>query len=170
MPAAVDLYFNPSLTYSQQSLQPVASPPVLAYADPAPAAAPAPAASQPGYQLASATAAPAKRVEPQRAVAKLNNVFNDTQIASIKGRLKLTPSQERMWPEVEVALRALIYKKPVPGEKQTASTRTLDPASPEVSRLKSVAVPLVLSFDSEQRRELRTLAHLVGLDNLAMQF
>ena len=166
MPAAVDLYFNSNPTYAQ----PVVQPATLAYADPATA----PAASQPsGYQLASATAAPERRADPQRAAAARsnNNVFNDTQIASIKERLNLRPAQERMGPQVEEALRGLAYKKVATGEKKTAAlTRTLDPASPEVARLKTAAIPLVLSFDSEQKRELRTLAHLIGLGNMVAQF
>jgi hypothetical protein len=165
MPAAVDLYFNPNPTFAQ----PAAQPATLAYAEPTPA----PAASQPSnYQLASASAAPERRADPQRAAAaRSNNVFNDTQIASIKERLNLRPGQERMWPQVEEALRGLVYKKLTTGEKKSAAlTRTLDPASPEVARLKTVAVPLVMSFDSEQKRELRTLAHLIGLGNVVAQF
>jgi hypothetical protein len=39
-----------------------------------------------------------------------------------------------------------------------------------VARLKTAALPLVMSFDGEQKRELRTLAHLIGLGSLAAQF
>src|SRR5205823_4752025 len=79
----------------------------LAYADPAPVAAPA-AAHQPsgGYHLASASSAPERRAEPHRP-ANPRTVLNDAQIASIKERLHLTPSQERMWPAVAAALRGL---------------------------------------------------------------
>jgi hypothetical protein len=38
-------------------------------------------------------------------------VLNDAQSASIKGRLQLTPEQERMWPAVEAALRKISYTK-----------------------------------------------------------
>jgi len=166
-----DLYFNPNPAMqpssSTSSAGSTSAPSgVLAYADPA---TPAPAAAKPAYQLASASSMPEKRPEPHRPAASRSNfVFSDGQIASIKERLNLTPAQERMWPQVEVALRGLVFQKPAPGEKKGA--RTLDPSSPEVAKLKSVAVPLVLSFDSDQRRELRALAHVVGLDNLAMSF
>jgi hypothetical protein len=165
--SAVDLYFNPSPTSGPPSgSQPSTA---LAYAGPTPA--PASASSQPsGYQLASATSAPERRVDPQRAAASRNNVFNDTQIASIKERLNLRPAQERMWPQVEAALRGLSYRNSAAGEKKTAALRTLDPASPEVARLKTAALPLVISFDGEQKRELRTLAHLIGLGNMVAQF
>ena len=93
-------------------------------------------------------------------------MFNDAQIASIKERLNLTPSQERMWPAVEAALRDLTYKKAAAGAPKPA----LDPNSAEVERLKSTAIPLVMSFDYEQKRELRTLAHLIGLGSMVAQF
>jgi hypothetical protein len=128
-----------------------------------------------GYQLASVTAVPERRAEPPRAAANPRGaVFNDAQIASIKERLNLTPSQERMWPVVEAALRDLAYKKAAAGTSKTAQNTaarpTLDPNSAEVERLKSAAIPLVLSFDYEQKRELRTLANLIGLGSVAAQF
>ena len=38
-------------------------------------------------------------------------MLDDTQIASIKQRLRLTPDQERMWPAVEVALRNIAFAR-----------------------------------------------------------
>ena len=132
-----------------------------------------------GYQLASVTAVPERRAEPQRAASQRGAVLNEAQIASIKERLNLTPSQERMWPAVEAALRDLAYKKPVAGAQKpapgnaaqgNAARATLDPNGAEVARLKSAAIPLVMSFDYEQKRELRTLAHLIGLGSMVAQF
>ena len=37
-----------------------------------------------------------------------NVILNDAQIASLKQRLKLSPSQESYWPELEAALRAVV--------------------------------------------------------------
>jgi hypothetical protein len=150
---------------------------VMAYADPATESKPEskiekteskPESRRPstGYQLASVTPAPERRAaEPPRANPR-GAVFNDAQITSIKERLNLTPSQERMWPAVEAALRDLAYKKPAAGAQKS----TLDPNSAEVARLKSAAFPLVMSFDYEQKRELRTLAQLIGLGSVAAQF
>jgi hypothetical protein len=121
-------------------------------------------AASPTFQLASANSAP----ERHRATTPRGAVLNDAQIASIRERLNLTPNQQRMWPAVEAALRGLVYKKLASANQKAAPV--LDPASPEVSRLKSAAVPLVMSFNSEQRNELRTLAHLVGLGSLVAQF
>lgn len=128
---------------------------------------------------AAAQPAPAPKVAaaPHRPVndrAGAGYMLNDTQIASIKERLHLTPDQEQMWPAVEAALRNIAYARaqqargrgaPVSGETQAAA---IDPNA--VQGLKSAAVPLILSFNSEQKEEVRNLAHVMGLDQLATQF
>jgi hypothetical protein len=99
-------------------------------------------------------------------------VLNDAQIASIKGRLHLTPDQERMWPSVEAALRSIAYAKARDASRRDAAAvvASLDPDSAEVQDLKSAAVPLILSFNDEQKNEVRNLAHVMGLDRLASEF
>jgi len=101
-------------------------------------------------------------------------VLNDAQIASIKQRLHLTPDQEEMWPAVEAALRNLAYTRSREARGKAAATATqiaqADPNSAEVQDLKSAAIPLIMSFNSEQRDEVRNLAHVMGLDQLASQF
>jgi hypothetical protein len=101
-------------------------------------------------------------------------LLNDTQIASIKERLHLTTDQQRMWPAVEAALRNIAYAKAyyarhhgVPGSTETAA---LDSDSAEVQGLKSAAIPLLMSFNDEQKNEVRSLAHVMGLDQLASEF
>ena len=117
---------------------------------------------------AKASAAPARPPAASRA----GYILDDAQIASIKTRLHLTPDQERMWPAVEAALRNMAYKR----AQQTAArgaARNLPAAAvdPEaVEGLKSAAVPLIMSFSSEQKEEVRSLAHVMGLDQLASQF
>lgn len=108
---------------------------------------------------------PAVRPPPARSP----NVLNDAQIASIKERLNLSPDQEHMWPSVEAALRKLVYAK-VPGAPRTQASHTIDPNSTELQGLKSAAIPLVMSFDDGQKRELRTLVQVMGLEKLASQF
>ncbi len=101
-------------------------------------------------------------------------MLNDAQIASIKERLHLTPDQERMWPAVEAALRNIAYThaqeargaRRVPGT--AAQTAAVDPNA--VQGLKSAAVPLIMSFNAEQKDEVRNLVHVMGLDQLASQF
>jgi hypothetical protein len=100
-------------------------------------------------------------------------VLNDTQIASIKRRLHLSPDQEQMWPAVEAALRSIAYSKSRDGHHRggatSAEVASLDPYGPEVQGLKSAAFPLIMSFSDEQRSEVRTIAHVMGLDQLASQ-
>jgi hypothetical protein len=100
-------------------------------------------------------------------------MLNDAQIASIKTRLNLTPDQERMWPAVEAALRNIAYThtqdargRAIPGT--AAQTAAVDPNA--VQGLKSAAVPLIMSFNSEQKDEVRSIVHVMGLDQLASQF
>jgi hypothetical protein len=99
-------------------------------------------------------------------------MLNDAQIASIKSRLHLSPDQEQMWPAVEAALRSIAYSKSgrrKSGGATSAEVASLDPYGPEVQGLKSAAFPLIMSFSDEQRSEVRGIAHVMGLDQLASQ-
>jgi hypothetical protein len=129
---------------------------------------PAPAAKRPNV-IKPAAAAVHNRDD--RAAGLM---LNDAQIASIKTRLHLTPDQEQMWPAVEAALRNIAYtrsreahRRGAPANTQVASA---DADGVDVRELKSAAVPLIMSFNSEQKDEVRNLAHVMGLDQLATQF
>lgn len=138
------------------------------------------AASASGFRLASVDRAaepePAPVPLPKRmarpAPAKPPVLFNDAQLASIKARLKLSRDQEAYWPPVESALRAISWKIATqPGAhrgKQQAAM--IDPNSPEVGRLKSAAFPLIMSMRSDQKEEVRQLAHTMGLKQVASMF
>jgi hypothetical protein len=141
---------------------------------PAPTVAPKPVPSSVAAILPSAPPAKLAAAPPRHpANERPGYILNDAQIASIKARLHLTPDQEDMWPAVEVALRNMAYTHMPPGrgrgvaagETQTAA---VDPNA--VQGLKSAAVPLILSFNSEQKEEVRNLVHVMGLDQLASQF
>jgi len=97
-------------------------------------------------------------------------MLDDVQIASIKQRLHLTPEQEEMWPAVEAALRNIAFAKTHEADRRGTRPGALDPNSTEVQDLKSAAIPLLMSFSSEQKDEVRSLAHVMGLDQLASQF
>ena len=77
-----------------------------------------------------------------------------------------------MWPAVEAALRNMAYKRTqqaaARGPARNAQAAAVDPEA--VEGLKSAAVPLIMSFSSEQKEEVRSLAHVMGLDQLASQF
>jgi hypothetical protein len=113
------------------------------------------------------SATPAER----RAMDRPGYMFDDAQIASIKERLHLTPDQEQMWPAVEAALRNIAYTRAQQARDRrrgVVQTGDIDPDS--VANLKSAAVPLIMSFNDDQKQEVRDLAHLMGLDQLASEF
>jgi hypothetical protein len=163
--------------------------PLVAAAAPAPAQQ-APAAQLPTpqapLQMASAEQAlpqpapAAKRPNIKPAVAAVHNrddraaglMLNDAQIASIKTRLHLTPDQEQMWPAVEAALRNIAYTRSREAQRHgaPANTQVASADGVDVRDLKSAAIPLIMSFNSEQKDEVRNLAHVMGLDQLATQF
>jgi hypothetical protein len=141
---------------------PKARPAVQAASAPAAAAA---APAQPKLALASATTKPAVAAAPKP--RRSNAVLNESQLASIKKRLKLTPDQERYWPAVEAELRKMEYTKTA-DNKSTQGTRaaSIDMSKVDVQGLKSAGFPLVMSFSDDQRQELRSLAHLLGLESV----
>jgi len=100
-----------------------------------------------------------------RPVKQSPNVFTDSQIADIKMKLKLSPRQHVYWPAVASALRNIDYVRP-PGGKSTS----IDPNSPGVQQLKSAAFPLIMSFDEEQKSQVRQLARNMGLEEVAASF
>jgi hypothetical protein len=153
---------------------------------PHPEMAPAPAepvaaepAAPPAEPAATVAAPPPKPAQlaglpkPRPAVPHVDRpgyMLNDAQIASIRRRLHLTPDQEQMWPAVEAALRNIAFAKSHEAHRAGARPSTLDPNSSEVQDLKSAAIPLLMSFSSEQKDEVRNLAHVMGLDQLASEF
>ncbi len=117
----------------------------------------------PHDQVAEATApAPVKQAAavPPKPKPQSNAVLNGAQIASIKRRLNLTPDQERYWPAVEAELRKMEYKKDAKGTR----TAAIDTTKMNVEGLRNAGFPLVMSFSDDQRRELKSLAHLLGLE------
>ncbi len=156
---------------SAQAAEPAVAPVEAAAPSPPDAALPPrpeSAAKQPAADAKSAA------VQVRRA-NRPGFVLNDAQIASIKRRLNLTPEQERMWPAVEAALRNLAYAKARYAHRRgrlanTAAAASLDPESTEVQDLKSAATPLIMSFNDEQKNEVRSLVHVMGLDRLASEF
>ena len=124
-----------------------------------------PARAVPVAASPESAAEPLPRPRPAQAAAKprSNAVLNDAQIAGIKKRLNLTPDQERYWPAVEAELRKMEYaKRPTAGGSRAAS---VDMSKVNVEGLKSAGYPLVMSFSDDQRRELKSLAHLLGLES-----
>jgi hypothetical protein len=146
------------------------------------AAAPEATAAPPQLPAPRPAAATARRssqeLQPAAALASRQAnrpgfVLNEAQIANIKERLHLTPGQEAMWPAVEGALRNIAYARSGAGHRRGATAvqvASLDPESLEVQGLKAAAIPLLMSFSDEQKTEVRSLAHVMGLDKLASEF
>jgi hypothetical protein len=133
----------------------------------APLAAAVPPASQPKVAAAASAAVPHRPI-----VNRPDYMLNDAQIASIKERLHLTPDQEQMWPGVEAALRNMTYTQVQEARAHGgySNTQVAAVAPDAVQGLKSAAVPLVMSFNTEQKEQIRDIIHVMGLDQLALQF
>jgi hypothetical protein len=103
-------------------------------------------------------------------VQKSYALLSDIQIAGIKERLKLSPAQEQHWPGVESALRAVARKIHATRQANPNATGApIDPDSAEVTQLKSVAMPLLVQLREDQKREVRMLARIIGLEAVASQ-
>jgi hypothetical protein len=163
-----------------------AEPPWPTAVDVAPAAIAATAPPIPEPTGESAAIAETTKPEPpkvqaasapvRRGMSRSSNVLNDAQIASIKQRLKLTAEQEQMWPAVENALRKIVYTKNAmnpqmrAAQSSSSSTAYIDPSSAEVRQLKSAALPLIMRLNDEQKREVKMLAYVMGLEAVVSQF
>lgn len=129
---------------------------------------------------AYASTAPADLVPPQIAapqkpkivakpapppVQKPYTLLSDAQIAGIKERLKLSSSQESYWPAVETALRGIARK--IHASRKNDPSALIDPDAEEVQQLKSAAMPLLFQLREDQKREVRSLARVIGLEKVA---
>ncbi|MBX9843691.1 MAG: hypothetical protein K2Z80_17970 [Xanthobacteraceae bacterium] len=130
------------------------------------AAAPEPKKPQP---VAAAAAAPEKPKRPAPP-PETSNMLDDGAIAGLKTRLRLTEDQVGYWPAVENALREVARtqlrhsKKPVQAGKVN-----IDVNSPEVQRLIWAATPLIMRLRADQKNEVRKLARIMGLEQVAQQ-
>jgi hypothetical protein len=122
----------------------------------------APGATLPAPQKPKLASKPA----PQKPYALLS----DAQIAGIKERLKLSSDQESYWPAVENALRAVARKIHASRQADPNATAVpIDPDAEEVQQLKSAAMPLLFQLREDQKREVRALARIIGLEKVAAQ-
>jgi hypothetical protein len=166
-------YFSPRPIYPIAEAAALRAPDAEAPVKPKPpaeAALAAPAKMAPAKMaLASVSSKPVGVApnSPQKPARRSNAVLNEAQIASIKRRLALTPDQERYWPAVAAELRKMEYSKDKPGGSRMAS---VDMSKVDVDGLKSAGFPLVMSFSDDQRRELKSLAHVLGLESAMSGF
>ncbi len=157
---AVDRSASAPATMVLASLAPQAAPEQVSLEQVAPEPAPTPVPMP-----------PVRHVSAERT----GGVLNEAQIASIKKRLKLTPDQASLWPAVEVALRNINYA-PKARDLKVASVHSsapmayVDPDSNEVQRLKYAAIPLIMRLNEDQKQEVRSMAHVMGLEGVASSF
>jgi len=102
-----------------------------------------------------------------RVARDTSSFFNEAQLASIKARLKLTPAQQPNWPPLESALRAIQWHRSADKSGHNTQAKSLDLDSEEVQKLRVVASPLIMTLRADQKDEVRTLLHLMGLDQIA---
>lgn len=135
-----------------------------AFASESPVNARTPAAS--GMVAIPQQAAPKPKVALKPPVQKSYALLSDIQIAGIKERLKFTPDQESYWPAVEGALKGIARRLHAtrPGGNGTPQ---IDTEWAEVQQLKSAAMPLLWTLRDDQKREVRSLANLIGLTAVA---
>ena len=132
-------------------------------ANPATAAAPA---AEPA-QSAALPAPPPKRLPPPPASGGL---LDDGQINGLKGRLRLTSDQVEYWPAVETALRDVVRTQLRAAMKKAHGGRmNIDVNSPEVQKLIFAAMPLLMRLREDQKSEVRKLARVIGLEQVASQ-
>jgi hypothetical protein len=119
--------------------------------------------------IAVAPPAPPKpKAAAKPPVQKNYTLLSDVQIAGIKERLKLSPDQESYWPGVEKSLRAIARKMHATKQSDPAAgAPPIDPDWEEVQQLKSAAMPLLFQLREDQKREVRSLARIIGLEKVA---
>lgn len=128
--------------------------------------------SAPVSPAASAQPAPLPKPRPKAMLLRRQQasytLLSDLQIDAIRTRLKLSAEQERGWPAVEEALRGLatrLHEMKKAGEAPTG----LQSDSSEFAKLKAATTPFIATLSAEQKRELRMLAHLIGLGRVVAQ-
>ncbi|CAN0285112.1 unnamed protein product, partial [Phaeothamnion confervicola] len=112
---------------------------------------------------------------PKRAAVPPENknaILDESQIASIKQRLRLTEAQIEYWPAVEAALLDVVRKqaRSVRNRHNThAAAPQIDVNSAEVQSLVWAAMPLLMRLREDQKKEVRQLARVLGLESVASQ-
>lgn len=137
---------------------------VLAYA-PAPAAAPVSAMPRPRPASAPADVAAAKPA-PVRAKPREEDegLLSPARIERVKSALQLTPDQEVYWPAVAAELRAIGAAQP---KAQKGVQPKLNVDQDSVQRLYWAAAPLITRLRDDQKRTVRQLASMMGLQEVA---
>ena len=133
-----------------------------------------PSAYAPETKKLQVAALPAAPEKPKRLAPPppppASNMLDDGAIAGLKTRLRLSPDQMEYWPAVESALREVARTQLRHTRSQMRSGRVnIDVNSPEVQQLIWAAMPLLMRLREEQKSEVRKLARIMGLEQVASQ-
>jgi hypothetical protein len=96
-----------------------------------------------------------------------SGLLNDAQIAGIGSRLRLTAQQAEYWPAVAVALRDISRRYFPSRHQHPKGVGKIDVNSAEVQRLIEAAAPLIHLLREDQKREVRQLVRIIGLESVA---
>jgi hypothetical protein len=142
--------------------------PAQAYEQAAAAAAPEAVAPEPKKpQAVAATPEKPKRPAPP---PEPSNMLDDGAIAGLKTRLRLSEDQLGYWPAVESALREVARTQLRHSKKQMQTGKVnIDVNSPEVQKLIWAATPLIMRLRADQKNEIRKMARVMGLEQVAQQ-
>ena len=153
-----------------QAVAPLSEPLRQAFAATNPADIEAPQIIAPPETSALPPAAEKPKLAGKPAPQKSYALLSDAQIAAIKTRLKLSTEQQSYWPAVETALRSVARKIHETRQAHPHATGVpIDPEAAEVQQLKSAAMPLLFQLREDQKSEVRALARLIGLEQVASQ-
>jgi hypothetical protein len=150
--------------------------PVIAATPTIPEPAPAPPAAAPSPEPKSVKVTPVSRGKlpdkpkhlPPPAQAQSNGLLDDGQIAGLRTRLQLSSDQAEYWPAVEAALREVAHTQ-LRGRRAVHGKVNIDTNSPEVQKLIWAAMPLLMRLREDQKSEVRKLARVIGLEQVASQ-
>jgi hypothetical protein len=147
--------------------------PVIAATPSIPEPAPAPIIEP---KSASVAPAPLPHEKPKRllpapppAPPAQTGLLDDGQINGLKGRLRLTSDQVEYWPAVEAALRDVVRTQLRGTRHAVGGKVNIDTNSPEVQKLIWAAMPLLMRLRDDQKSEVRKLARVIGLEQVASQ-
>lgn len=113
-------------------------------------------------------AAPPPHQKPKHPPAVTSGILDDNQIAGLRGRLRLTSEQAEYWPAVEAALRDVVRTQ-FRGRNLLHGKPVIDVNAPEVQKLVWAAMPLLMRLREDQKGEVRKLARVIGLEQVASQ-
>ena len=130
--------------------------------------------SQPKRATVAALQPPAEKPKhpsppppPAPAPSAHSGLLDDNQISGLKGRLRLSSDQVEYWPAVEAALRDVVRTQLRGTKHAVAGKVNIDTDSPEVQKLIWAAMPLLMRLREDQKNEVRKLARVIGLDQVA---